>query len=497
MVITKSVSRFARNTVTSLETVRELKLLGIDVYFEEQRIHSMSGDGELMLTILSAFAQEESKSASDNQKWRIRKGFEDGELMCLRTMFGYRISKEAGIEIDPEQAAIVREIYARIIRGDTLNSITRWLNRNGLYGSFGGKWNTARIRDLVSNEKYTGNSLLQKAYVKLIRCGLAHQLIALLFGEGLDIGRGRALGFLITAFFYNDFFRIRYCQCAGMDHGVFTDMRAVDPLLRQEHPASIRVLTDGHDACDHTVRALAPGDARHVLAVDDLISPVWRIVIVQQIEISVVADQSGPRALHQPDIRVEQVLDGIDEAAVAQADPANDIGGQDAVIRRHERFPHFGERVDHIRTDLDGQPAAHVAHEVIADMPSLHGHFMVGGIHVDGINAEALLGGLFCRNDDRAVVFQRFIGRDRRFNDPLLLKFLPAQVLRDRMHQRQAEVAARDLRYSAGRRLEDAQAVAMPECRVGFINADHRRSPPPAGHKESASEETLNGSYSS
>ena len=165
MVITKSVSRFARNTVTSLETVRELKLLGIDVYFEEQRIHSMSGDGELMLTILSAFAQEESKSASDNQKWRIRKGFEDGELMCLRTMFGYRISKESGIEIDPEQAGIVREIYARIIRGDTLNSITRWLNRNGLYGSFGGKWNTARIRDLVSNEKYTGNSLLQKAYV--------------------------------------------------------------------------------------------------------------------------------------------------------------------------------------------------------------------------------------------------------------------------------------------------------------------------------------------
>lgn len=125
MVITKSVSRFARNTVTSLETVRELKLLGIDVYFEEQRIHSMSGDGELMLTILSAFAQEESKFASDNQKWRIRKGFEDGELMCLRTMFGYRISKESGIEIDPEQAAVVREIYARIIRGDTLNSITR------------------------------------------------------------------------------------------------------------------------------------------------------------------------------------------------------------------------------------------------------------------------------------------------------------------------------------------------------------------------------------
>ena len=135
MVITKSVSRFARNTVTSLETVRELKLLGVDVYFEEQKIHSLSGDGELMLTILSAFAQEESKSASDNQRWRIRKGFEDGELMCLRTMFGYRISKEDGIEIDPEQAQIVREIYARVIRGETLNSIARWLNRNDIHGT--------------------------------------------------------------------------------------------------------------------------------------------------------------------------------------------------------------------------------------------------------------------------------------------------------------------------------------------------------------------------
>ena len=80
-------------------------------------------------------------------------------------MFGYRISKEDGIEIDPEQAQIVREIYARVIRGETLNSIARWLNRNGIHGAYGGKWNTPRLRDLVSNEKYTGNALLQKVYV--------------------------------------------------------------------------------------------------------------------------------------------------------------------------------------------------------------------------------------------------------------------------------------------------------------------------------------------
>lgn len=165
MVITKSISRFARNTVTLLEAVRDLKALGIDVFFEEQRIHTLSADGELLLTILASYAQEESKSVSDNQKWRIRKGFAEGELMCLRTMLGYRISKKNGIEVDADQADIVREIYTRVIRGDTLNSIARWLNRNEHLGALGGRWSTPRVRDLVKNEKYTGNALLQKVFV--------------------------------------------------------------------------------------------------------------------------------------------------------------------------------------------------------------------------------------------------------------------------------------------------------------------------------------------
>ena len=164
MVITKSVSRFARNTVTSLETVRELKAIGVDVYFEEQKIHSMSGDGELMLTILSAFAQEESRSASDNQKWRIRKAFENGELMNMRAMFGYRITRNNGIEIDQEQAEVVREMFARVIRGDTLNNIVRWLNSNGHFGAFGKKWRVGRLHEAITNEKYTGNALLQKKF---------------------------------------------------------------------------------------------------------------------------------------------------------------------------------------------------------------------------------------------------------------------------------------------------------------------------------------------
>ena len=163
MVITKSISRFARNTVTLLETVRELKGLGVDVYFEEQRIHTLSADGELMMTILASYAQEESLSASENQKWRIRKAFEQGELIQLRFLFGYRITRDR-IEIDPDSAAIVREVFQRVVNGDTFGSIARDLTERGVDREFGGEWTSSRIRDMVANEKYTGNSLLQKSY---------------------------------------------------------------------------------------------------------------------------------------------------------------------------------------------------------------------------------------------------------------------------------------------------------------------------------------------
>lgn len=163
MVITKSISRFARNTVTLLETVREFKLLGVDVYFEEQNIHTMSADGELMLSILASYAQEESLSASENQKWRIRKGFEKGELINWRFMLGYNVTK-AGITIDEDSAMIVREIFSRVIAGESFNSISRDLNDRGLTCALGGRWCAQRIRETVANEKYTGNAMLQKRY---------------------------------------------------------------------------------------------------------------------------------------------------------------------------------------------------------------------------------------------------------------------------------------------------------------------------------------------
>lgn len=109
MVVTKAISRFARNTVTLLETVRELQRLGIDVYFEEQNIYTLSTDGELMLTLLASFAQEESLSASENQKWRIRKGFEQGKASTCN-MLGYRLV-DGEITIVPDEAEIVRRIF--------------------------------------------------------------------------------------------------------------------------------------------------------------------------------------------------------------------------------------------------------------------------------------------------------------------------------------------------------------------------------------------------
>lgn len=164
MIITKSISRFARNTVTLLKTVRELKLLGIDVFFEENKIHSLQAEGEVLLTILSSYAQAESFSASENTKWRIRKGFERGEVMNWRFMYGYNITKDS-VEIDEAEAAIIREVFNRARDGESFRSICRDLNERGIRGLLGGKWSTAYLYQVLGNEKYAGNALLQKTFV--------------------------------------------------------------------------------------------------------------------------------------------------------------------------------------------------------------------------------------------------------------------------------------------------------------------------------------------
>ncbi len=164
LIITKSISRLARNTVTMLEAVRELKDLNVDVFFEKENIHSISGDGELMLTILASFAQAESYSVSENCKWRIRKRFAEGELINFK-LYGYCI-KEGEIAIDPIQAEIVRMIFKDYISGMGCPSIAKKMREMGVPRPRGGTWNPERVAEIIKNEKYTGNSLLQKTYIE-------------------------------------------------------------------------------------------------------------------------------------------------------------------------------------------------------------------------------------------------------------------------------------------------------------------------------------------
>lgn len=162
LVITKSVSRFARNTVTLLETVRQLKELGVDVFFEEQNIHTLSADGELMLTILASYAQEESRSASENQKWRIRKNFREGKPWN-GVMLGYRQQNGKYIVV-PEEAEIVRRIYAEYLDGKGLEAIVNGLNADGVLTQKGYTWHKGPVSRILRNSNYTGNLLLQRFY---------------------------------------------------------------------------------------------------------------------------------------------------------------------------------------------------------------------------------------------------------------------------------------------------------------------------------------------
>ena len=162
MIVTKSISRLARNTVTLLETVRELKDLGVDVYFEEQNIHSLSADGELMLTILASYAQEESLSASENQKWRVKQKFSNGQPW--RTyMLGYRYDGEQ-LVIVPEEAEIVRSIFADYLDGKGVVAIMKRLNEEGILTQQGFTWHQSAVQRVLRNYTYTGNLLLQTKF---------------------------------------------------------------------------------------------------------------------------------------------------------------------------------------------------------------------------------------------------------------------------------------------------------------------------------------------
>ncbi|MDO5299621.1 MAG: recombinase family protein [Clostridia bacterium] len=162
MILVKSISRFARNTVTLLETVRMLREMGISVYFEEQKIDTMSGDGELMLSILASFFQEESRNVSENCKWRVRKKFEKGEPTGFR-MYGYDV-RNGVFTVIPEEAGVVRRIFRMYLDGMGGERIMKALSAEGMPAPEGGLWNAGVVMTMLRNEKYAGDLLLQKFF---------------------------------------------------------------------------------------------------------------------------------------------------------------------------------------------------------------------------------------------------------------------------------------------------------------------------------------------
>ena len=167
IILTKSISRFARNTVDLLETVRHLKNLGIEVRFEKEHIHSLSEDGELMLTLLASFAQEESRSISENVKWGVRKRFQSGEIGAAnKHILGYRY--DDGLRryvIIPEEAEAVRWMFQMYIDGVPLRGIAESMNSAGIRTTLGNDFQEASVRQLIFNEVYAGDIRRQKCYM--------------------------------------------------------------------------------------------------------------------------------------------------------------------------------------------------------------------------------------------------------------------------------------------------------------------------------------------
>ena len=164
LIVTKSVSRFARNTVDSLVTVRKLKEKGVEVYFEKENIYTLDSKGELLITIMSSLAQEESRSISENVTWGQRKRFSDGKVsLPYKQFLGYEKGPDDLPQIVEEQAEIVRRIYSMFMFGKTTSAIAKQLTREGIPTPAGKEiWQASTIESILTNEKYKGSALLQK-----------------------------------------------------------------------------------------------------------------------------------------------------------------------------------------------------------------------------------------------------------------------------------------------------------------------------------------------
>ena len=166
LIITKSVSRFARNTVDSLTTIRKLKENGVECYFEKENIWTFDGKGELLITIMSSLAQEESRSISENCTWGQRKRFADGKVTVpFKHFLGYDKGPHGELIINKDEAEIIKRIYRLFMQGMTYNGIAKLLTADGVKTP-GGKdtWYTSTIKSILSNEKYRGDGHLQKSF---------------------------------------------------------------------------------------------------------------------------------------------------------------------------------------------------------------------------------------------------------------------------------------------------------------------------------------------
>ncbi len=166
MIITKSISRFARNTLDCLNYVRELKELGIGIIFEKENINTLDAKGEVLLTILSSLAQDESRSISENSTWGIRRRFEKGQhKMSTKRFLGYDTDEDGKLVINRKQAQIVKRLYSEFLSGKTVDYIKRIFEREGVKNWDGGtKWQTTTLQSMLENEKYKGDAILQKSY---------------------------------------------------------------------------------------------------------------------------------------------------------------------------------------------------------------------------------------------------------------------------------------------------------------------------------------------
>ena len=162
-IITKSISRFARNTVDCLELVRKLIDIGVYIYFEKENLNTGDMESELMLSILSGFAAEESASISQNSKWSIQKRFQNGTYIVSTPPYGYA-NVNGEIVIVPEEAEIIERIFAECLSGKGGSTIARGLNKDKILARRGNHWSAGTVIDMLRNEKYMGDVLLQKTY---------------------------------------------------------------------------------------------------------------------------------------------------------------------------------------------------------------------------------------------------------------------------------------------------------------------------------------------